>query len=171
MLRHALLALTLALAAVALPATGSAAEGDRPGLVRCANLTYARNKTSVCFAHHFLADVQQKTNVWTAKKFDKAKMESQELFNFPFAVISGEGAFRLTEPQQKNLRAYLTGGGFLVASPGCSSEPWRTSFRREVAEIFPALKLTKIPFDHPIFHTVYDITELKTKSKKVKAEL
>jgi hypothetical protein len=164
---------TISLAVVALlQCTLIAAEpAARPGLVKCANLIYANGKTSVCFADHFLSDIRKQTNIWTDQHFTAVKLESPELFGYPFSVMTGEGAFTLTEDQRRNLREYLTGGGFLLASPGCSSEPWDESFRREIRAVFPEVKFAEIDLDHPVFKTVYNIPELKTKKKGKTARL
>ncbi|KKK90983.1 hypothetical protein LCGC14_2717540, partial [marine sediment metagenome] len=82
---------------------------------------------------------------------------------YPFAVMTGEGAFSLTPAQRRNLRNYVSRGGFLVASAGCSSSAWDASFRSEIHKIFPDLKLKRLPMSHPIFHTVYDIKSLTNK--------
>lgn len=148
------------LAALVLPLSSQDAA---PGLVRCANLVYASGKTSVCFADHFLSDLKKESNVWTEGKFTKVNLENAELFKFPFSVMTGEGAFTLTAEQRRNLREYLIGGGFLLASAGCSSEPWDSSFRREIAAVFPEAPLEILPMDHPVFKTIYEIKELKTK--------
>jgi len=166
--------LAAALMMVALPVRGdddNAPRDDRPGIVRCANLIYARNKTSVCFADHFLADVRKRSNIQTEKTFRSVRIDSKELYQYPFSVMTGEGAFTLTAEQRTAMREYLTGGGFLVASAGCSSKPWQDSFRRAVAAVFPERQLEPIPMDHPIFHTVYDIDEIKTKSKRANPQL
>lgn len=159
-------ALSLALGAWLL-----ADEPALPGLVRCANLVYGNGQTSKCFADHFLADAQKETNIWPEQRFTSVKLESEELFQFPFAVMSGEASFTLTEPQVENLRRYLTSGGFLVASPGCSSPLWASSFESQIARVLPGVALEELDMSHPIFHTVYDITELKTKKPAVKAVL
>lgn len=159
---------------VLIPAVASSALGqgeEEPGLVRCANLVYARDRSSVCFADHFLAEAREQTHIRTDEGFTEVHSESEELYNYPFAVMTGQGAFTLTQPQRENLRRYLRSGGFLLASAGCSSEPWRNSFRREIQAIFPEAELEKLPLSHPIFHTVFDIDELKTKRKGVTAEL
>ncbi|MEX2671340.1 MAG: DUF4159 domain-containing protein [Phycisphaeraceae bacterium] len=168
------LAITLMLA-LTLPmffaVSGQSAEPDEPGVVRVANLIYARNKSSQCFADHFLADVEAETHVTTARSFDAVHLESEELYDFPFAIMTGEGAFTLTPDQRENLRSYLTNGGFLVASAGCSSQPWKSSFRREIARVFSDVALEPIPSDHAVFSTVYEIDELKTKRTNVTGEL
>lgn len=138
---------------------------DVPGSIKAANLIYAGNKTSKCFSSEFMKVLEQETGIPTSSKFDEVKLVSTKMYRYPFAVMSGEGSFALTEAERESFRNYLTRGGFLVASPGCSSQPWRMSFKKEVALAFPKLKLKKIQLDHPIYHTIYDIKELKTKRR------
>lgn len=135
----------------------------RLGVVQCANLIYGNNKTSVCYSAEFLTQIEKDSNTKTNRKFTPVKTEAVELFDFPFAVMTGEGAFTLTAAQRENLKNYLTRGGFLVASAGCSSPEWATSFKREIKAIFPALEMKKLEMSHEIFRTVYDIKELTAK--------
>lgn len=134
-----------------------------PGVVNCGNLIYGDNKTSKCFSPQFLRQIGAETHVVANPGLVPVQMESSELFNFPFAVMTGEGAWDLTDSQRENVRTYLQSGGFIIASAGCSSEPWKESFRREIALVFPDVQLTKIDMSHPIFHTVYEIERLECK--------
>ncbi len=135
----------------------------QPGTVNCANLIYADNKTSTCFSPEFLAQIGRETNIVANPRLVPVRMEASELFNFPFAVMTGEGKWTLTESQRENMRNYLQAGGFIIASAGCSSSPWQDSFRREIAKVFPDARLSKIDMSHPAFHTVYEITQLQCK--------
>lgn len=146
----------------------AATAGDEPGLVRCANLIYGENKSSVCFSDEFLVQIQKETSIRTYRRFSPVKLDSADLFNYPFAVMTGEGQFSLSEAQRENLRDYLELGGFVVASAGCSSQPWNDSFRREIEAIFPQHSMVKLEADHPVFHTVYDIASSKYKSGDTK---
>lgn len=128
--------------------------------VECANLIYAGTKSSVCFSEAFLSTVASETSINTSRKFKPVKLGGKEIFHFPFAVITGEGAFKLTDDERKNLRLYLEKGGFLLASAGCSSKEWGDSFRHEIETIFPKHKMAVVPMDHPIFHTLFDVKEL-----------
>ncbi|MEM6551101.1 MAG: DUF4159 domain-containing protein [Planctomycetota bacterium] len=130
---------------------------DAPGAVRAANLIYGSNKTSVCFSDEFLVQIQKETNIRTHPRFTPVKMDTGELFDYPFAVMTGEGSFSLTDEQRTNLKDYLELGGFVVASAGCSSDPWNRSFKRELKKVFPDHETTVLSADHPVFHTVYDI--------------
>jgi len=128
--------------------------------VECANLIYAGTKSSVCFSEEFLSTVASETSINTSRKFKAVKLADKEIFRFPFAVITGEGAFTLTDEERKNLKAYLEKGGFLLASAGCSSKEWSDSFAREIEALFPSQKLAEVPMDHPIFRTVFEVKRL-----------
>src|SRR5262249_55623236 len=103
----------------------------KPGAVRCANLIYADNKSSVCFSSEFMSQIMRDSHVQTNSRLTAVNLESADIYQFPFAVMTGEGAFTLTQSQRDNLRSYLSNGGFLVASAGCSSAPWSSSFLSE----------------------------------------
>lgn len=133
----------------------------KEGVVQCGNLIYAGSKTSRCFSDEFLSTVQQRTGINTARRFRAVRMDNDELFRFPFVVMTGEGNFHLTAKERDNIRKYVEGGGFLLASAGCSSSDWDRAFRREMGEIFGAESLRPVPMSHPIFSTVFPITSLK----------
>ncbi|MBX3442991.1 MAG: DUF4159 domain-containing protein [Planctomyces sp.] len=135
----------------------------KPGVVNAAILTYGAGKTSRCFSNEFLSLISRESHIQCNPKFVSTNLESSELFECPFAVMTGEGHFDLTEAQRLNMRNYLENGGFIIASAGCSSEEWKSSFRQEIQRVFPELPLTRLEFNHPVFHTVYDIPELKCK--------
>jgi len=142
-----------------------------PGAVRCANLIYGENKTSVCFSSEFLSQIRRDSHIRTDSRLAPVKLESTEIYQFPFAVMTGEGAFSLSQPQRQNLRTYLSNGGFIVASAGCSSGPWSSSFVSEITTIFPEVKLTTLDLSHPVFHTIYEISRLDCKKSSGQAHL
>ncbi|MEO1237908.1 MAG: DUF4159 domain-containing protein [Planctomycetota bacterium] len=150
----------------ALAAGPALAQHDLPGdgTVRAAKLVYANNKSSVCFSERFLTEVAEQTHIATHDKLVPVKSDSAELFDHPFAVMTGEGAFTLTDAQVDNLRTYLEFGGFVIASAGCSSKDWNRSMGRSIDRLFPDAELTTLDADHPIFHSVYDITSSRYKS-------
>ncbi|MEI6147535.1 MAG: DUF4159 domain-containing protein [bacterium] len=129
--------------------------------VRCANLIYAGTQTSRCFSDEFLSAVQRESTIATERRFKSVKLDSEELFAFPFVVMTGEKEFYLSAKERENLKKYLTRGGFLLASAGCSSKEWDRSFRREMRQVLSERKLTRIDMDHAVFKTVKTIKELK----------
>jgi hypothetical protein len=158
-----ILALFALLAAIALTASFAGPEESVSGKVQCANLVYAVNKSSVCFSDRFLKRLEMETKIATEPRFRKARLDdARQLCNYPFVIMTGEGGFTLTEKERINLRYYLTHGGFLLASAGCSDPEWIRSFRREFAAVFPGKQMKKIPLSHPMFRTVYLIRSLET---------
>ena len=138
----------------------------KEGAVQCGNLIYAGTKTSECFSDEFLTTVQQKTSVSTERRFKAVKMSSDELFKFPFVIMTGEGDFSLTGKERENLKKYLENGGFLLASPSCSDADWAKAFERELKRIFDKGSIKDLKQDHALFKTIFTSKELKCKSGK-----
>jgi len=148
------------------PAKPSAPVHSDLKLLQCGNLIYAGNKSSVCFADNFLADAAKQTSLKVNQKFCPVRLDAEALFDHPFCVMSGNENFALTQKEREQLRKFLTQGGFLLASPGCSDEKWDKSFRLEIKLCFPDYPLQKIPMTHPIFSVVNPISQLKEKHGK-----
>ncbi|MEM7697836.1 MAG: DUF4159 domain-containing protein [Verrucomicrobiota bacterium] len=130
-------------------------------VIQCANLIYAGTKTSRCFSDQFLTAMQQKTAIPVERRFRSVKLGSDELFDYPFVMMTGESSFFLTSGERENLKRYLENGGFLLASAGCSNQDWGRSFRAEMKKIFGDDELAEIDLAHPIFRTVYQIEKLE----------
>ena len=143
---------------------GAGSSDGRDDIVKSANLIYAGSKSSVCFSDKFLATVGKESNITADSRFTPVKLSATELFDYPFAIMTGEGAFALLEQERQNLKSYLKRGGFLLASAGCSSVDWDRSFRREFKQILPDKKLKKIALDHALFKTIYDIKTIRLKN-------
>jgi hypothetical protein len=140
--------------------------GEPDGIVQVANLVYAGTKSSQCFSDHFLIRAEKDSSISTSRRFHAVKLGAEDVFGFPLVIMTGEGDFSLTDQERENLRKYIEGGGFLLSSAGCSSREWDRAFRREMAKIFPATPMVALGLDHPVFHTVYEITELQAKHGK-----
>jgi len=137
--------------------------GEPESIVQVANLVYAGVKSSQCFSDHFLVEAEKDSAISTSRRFHAVKLASDELYEFPLVIMTGEGAFELTDAERKNLRQFIERGGFLLASAGCSSPEWDRSFRDEISGVFPDHHLTALKMDHEVFHMVYDIQELNAK--------
>jgi len=136
--------------------------GEQGSVVQVANLIYAQVKSSKCFSDHFLIRAEKDSAISTSRRFHAVKLDSDDLFQYPFVIMTGEGAFKLPEGERANLKKYCENGGFLLASAGCSSKEWDKSLRDELTKIWPEAKLQKLPLTHPVFHTVYDVKDIRT---------
>lgn len=129
--------------------------------IQCANLIYGGTHTSRCFSDEFLSAVQRQTTIPSERRFKSVKLASDELFRFPFVIMTGESDFHLTAKERENMKRYLTSGGFLLASAGCSNKDWDRAFRREMKLILPDNPLKELPMEHLIFRTVKKVDQLK----------
>lgn len=145
---------------LSLMAVSIAALPAKEGIVQCANLIYGPGKTSTCFSDEFLSAVQRETSIVTDRRFKPVKLDSKDLFRFPFAIMTGEGDFSLTPAERSNLATYLSKGGFLLASAGCSNAEWDRAFRREIKTVLGVDQLERLTTDHPVFSTVFEIDDL-----------
>ncbi len=136
--------------------------GEPDGIVQVANLVYAGTKSSRCFSDQFLIKAEKESSISTSRRFHAVKLSSESIYEFPLLIMTGEGDFQLSEAERENLRRFVERGGLLLASAGCSSTEWDRAFRREMATVFPNHPLQAISMSHPMFHTVYEIKELRT---------
>lgn len=130
-------------------------------VVQCANLIYAGNNTSRCFSDEFLSAMQRQTSIATARRFRSVKLSSDEIFKFPFVVMTGESNFYFSSKESANLKDYLSKGGFMLVSSGCSSKKFGKSFKREMRRIFGKNSLKPIPMDHIVFRIINKIDRLE----------
>ncbi len=153
------------------------ADSDQPSkpvevLVEVGTLVYSQSgKTSECFSSGYLDLLARETNIKTNREPFPVEASSEDLFKYPFVIMSGEKDFVLQESELINLRAYIESGGFVLASSGCSNRTWAKAFRREFARIFPNRTLEKLTTEHEIFHTVFDINDIQTKKRVDSVEL
>lgn len=156
------------LAGLLLAASAHAADAppQAPDPAHVAILTYGQSEKDkkpmrpLCFAPGFLTVVDRDSSVRVARKFDEIHLLDARLFDHPFVILSGEGAFTLDDREKAQLKAYVSKGGFILASTGCSSAPWAQSFRKIAEELWGKEALAPLPMSHPVFHAFYEIEAL-----------
>jgi len=82
-------------------------------------------------------------------------VSSIEIFNYPFVHMTGHGNVVFSNTDIRNLRSYLTGGGFLHISDNYGMDEF---IRREMARVFPDEEFVELPFDHPIYNQEFEFT-------------
>ncbi len=86
-------------------------------------------------------------------KFYSVDISSDDIFNFPFILITGHGNISFSESEVKRLRTYLERGGFLYADDDYGMDK---SIRRELEKVFPDQQLQELPFDHKIYSSHFN---------------
>lgn len=77
---------------------------------------------------------------------------SVEIFNYPILFMTGHGNVFFSEHDAKNLRDYLSSGGFLHISDNYGLDSY---IRKEIKKVFPTLEFQEVPYEHPIYNQTY----------------
>lgn len=88
--------------------------------------------------------------------FSDISLGSRELFNYPFAFLTGHGNISINQAEAQNLREYLNNGGFLYIDDDYGLDKY---VHKLVDKVYPDKKFVELPFDHPIYHQVFDFPD------------
>jgi hypothetical protein len=84
--------------------------------------------------------------------------DGDDVFNWPYLIVGLAGSWNLDEEMAVKLRDYLERGGFLFCDSFFGSQQWE-GFVEGMRRVFPDREIERLPDDHPLFHTVYDLSE------------
>ena len=104
---------------------------------------------------NLLQAVREQTGIDAAVREATVSLTDPSLSDFPYLYLTGHGNIQFSIEERVRLREYLLGGGFLHADDNYGLDE---SFRREMQAVFPDRELVELPADHPVFHTVYDLS-------------
>lgn len=107
---------------------------------------------------NFSYRLQQLTSLHTDPDGVILELTDPKLFEYPFIYIIEPGYIYLEEDERQALRSYLLNGGFLMVDDFWGDEEWQ-GFYREIKQVFPEYEPEELTLDHPIFHSVYDLSE------------
>lgn len=105
-----------------------------------------------------LFEMIQTTSVDCRTDVPRFTLEGPELFEHPFTVIVGDGAFAAPSDEQvEKLGRYLSYGGMLFVddATGVENGPFDQSLRALLGRVFPTRPLAPLPPDHSIFRSFF----------------
>ena len=85
--------------------------------------------------------------------------DGDDIDNWPFLMVGLAGYWQLSDEQVANLRDYLLRGGFLFCDSFFGSDSW-AGFEAGLRRIFPDRPIVDLSDDHPVFHMVYDLSNM-----------
>lgn len=83
--------------------------------------------------------------------------DGNDVFDWPYLIVGLAGSWNLDDDMVAKLRDYLERGGFLFCDSFFGSQQWE-GFVEGMNRIFPDRPIQDLPDDHPLFHTVYDLS-------------
>ncbi len=102
---------------------------------------------------NLLRYVRAHTSIVVEPVYEYVDLGTDNLFLYPVLFMTGHGTVSLTDAEIRNLRSYLTNGGFLYIDDDYGMDQ---SIRRELQRVFPDKQLRELPFSHPIYHCHFD---------------
>ncbi|MDX1636827.1 MAG: DUF4159 domain-containing protein [Balneolaceae bacterium] len=106
--------------------------------------------------HNLIAFANRQLPVALSTEYDDVALGSRDLHRYPFAFMTGHGTIAVNESEASNLREYLDNGGFLYVDDDYGLDD---NFRNMINRVFPDEDLVELPFEHPIYHQVYDFPD------------
>jgi hypothetical protein len=84
--------------------------------------------------------------------------DGDDVFDWPYLIVGLAGFWDLDDAMVGKLRDYLLRGGFLFVDSFWGTSQWQ-GFMEGMQRIFPDREVVDLPADHPLFHTVYNISD------------
>ena len=86
-------------------------------------------------------------------------LDSEDIFKYPFLYFSEVGEMGLSDFEVQNFREYFDRGGFAMIDD-FDSQYSLDHFLSEMKRLYPDRDFPRLPLEHPIFHTFYEIPSL-----------
>lgn len=126
------------------------------------HLRYSHNDGNDCSGvGRNMAQLVSQVSTVPIRDEQKVSLTDPQLFQIPFLFMNGHNNFQFDAAELANLRAYLEHGGFLFASGCCTNPEFPRAWRRELNRVFPGHSVQPLPYDHPIYHTFYNISSMR----------
>jgi hypothetical protein len=150
---------TVALCAVAAGPGAAPAEARQPGEFVFATARYASGNwdSAPLVPNNLVHSIAQYTDIPVAPEGVYVDLASEAVFRHPFLFLTGHLPVRFTEPESRNLRAYVERGGFVFIDD--HNHDIDGAFHRtvtaELARIFGADALGELPNDHELYRAFF----------------
>ncbi len=105
---------------------------------------------------NLLKFVSKNTTVEVFPEYTFVDVSTNDIFSYPFLFLTGHGNVVFNNEETERLRKYLENGGFLYIDDDYGLDK---SIRRELKKIFPENPLVELPFDHKLYHILYDFEQ------------
>jgi hypothetical protein len=102
-------------------------------------------------------EIYKRTAILVEEDDIHLSLSDEEIFRYPFLFMTGHGNITFSDEERERLHLHLMNGGFLYVDDDYGLDE---AFRREIKKVFPDKQFVEVPFDHEIYHVVYDLEGL-----------
>ena len=110
--------------------------------------------------HNLLKHARDNSTLEVKFKRQNVLLSDPKTAEYPLLYITGHREFHWDKEEVGRLQRYLKAGGMLLADACCGRTSFDMAFRREIAKVLPEMKLQRLPPDHPLYHSHYDIARV-----------
>ena len=115
---------------------------------------------------HLLQGVRRLTRIDSRSVEQVVDLDgSDDIYNWPMLYAVEVGHWLLPDEMAAQLRDFIQRGGFLMVDDFHGDEPYHGVFSEwqvfvaSMKKVFPGREIVDLPDDHPIFHTIYDLSD------------
>ncbi|MFK8079318.1 MAG: DUF4159 domain-containing protein [Granulosicoccus sp.] len=109
---------------------------------------------------HFNAGLDRLTRLDVAPDGVLVRMDSEEVFDYPWLYVVEVGSMSLAAEEISMLREYLLRGGFMMVDDFHGTYEWQ-QFELVMAQVFPEKRIEDLDDSNEAFHVLYDLAERK----------
>ncbi len=102
---------------------------------------------------NLLKFINKETTIKVNPEYTFVEISSDDIFNYPFLFITGHGNIVFSESEASRIRKYLERGGFIYVDDDYGMNK---AIRREFKKVFLNQEFVELPFNHEIYHTLYE---------------
>ncbi len=102
---------------------------------------------------NLLKELEKRTTIEVDHKIPELSLEDERIFEYSFLFLNGHVPVVMNSKEKDFLRRYILNGGFLFINDDYGIDK---SVREILSEVFPDYPLQDIPYNHPIYHSLYD---------------
>ncbi|MCK5457706.1 MAG: DUF4159 domain-containing protein [Melioribacteraceae bacterium] len=102
---------------------------------------------------NLLKFVEENTTIKVSPEYVFVDVSSNDIFSYPILFITGHGNIVFSKEEVVRLGEYLEKGGFIYIDDDYGLDK---AVRREFKKLYPSNSFIELPFDHEIYHIIYD---------------
>ena len=108
---------------------------------------------------NFSHRLSQLTRIAVNPRASSRMLTAKDIGDFPLLFMSDPGYMVMSDKEIAAFRRYLANGGMVWVDDFWGEAEWR-QFANVMRHVLPSREWHVLPTDHPIFHTVFDFTEM-----------
>lgn len=141
------------------------ADNVRRGLLQVAQVRHAGGwDTAPKAARNLLLAVNRTAGLTATTQPGAITLSEPSLAEYSLLVMHGRNRFEMTPAEATRLREYLARGRVLFADACCGATQFDRSFRAFCEQIYPELKLQRIPPEHDLFSAGHEIKKVRRRT-------